>query len=126
VLGVGVHKNVQCVEKWDGADHSDFIFRNSDKQEHRQRVWLKARVQRRYKLGAFYNITIEMSEGTHRIDASPDGGYALICLYSKKVELKSFTVAACYKKLRELEGRLSRPTIVWAEELKDEYAQEDR
>jgi hypothetical protein len=124
VLGVGTHKNVRCVEKWDGGDSTDFIFRNGDGQEHRQRVWKKARYSMSFKLGAVYNIKIEMSTGTHKIDATPEGGYNLVSLYNGVSELKSYTISACYKKLKELGGRLSRPTIVWSEELKDNL--EDR
>jgi hypothetical protein len=60
-----------------------------------------------------------MSSGTHRIDATPEGGYALVALYNQKIEVKTPTIALCYKTLKDLGGRLSRPTIIWSQPVEE-------
>jgi hypothetical protein len=115
VMEPGRHDRCECIEIWDSGSSKDYIFRNSDNQEFKQRVYRDKHI---FKLEAFYTLVIKAGFGDVEVSTGADGNYRLInkqgtCLLSSR------KVGDLYAYARTNGLNIIYNSIVWSKEIVD-------
>ncbi len=116
VMEPGKHDRAECIEVWDSGSYKDYIFRNTDCQEFKQRVYKDKHI---YKLGSQYSLIIKAGFGDVEISNGADGSYRLLnkqgtCLLSSR------KVGELYSYARTNGLNIIYNSIVWSKELVDD------
>lgn len=109
VMDDGLQKDCVVIEMHKGGNYTDYIFRNKDKQEYKQRCW--GNYQGFYKLGATYDIIILTRVGDVRIEGA-EGRFSLVSIKDNTVQLTSKRIGDLYAYARNNKLKMTDRIIV--------------
>jgi hypothetical protein len=113
VMNAGIHV-ATVIEKWEGKDFTEFIFRSTDNLLHKERCFGRGRL--RYQMGSKYKFELTYGEdGDCRIEAA-GGIYRLLHLHSGSHIYEAPTMKDLYIYVKEHAFRLAYLKIKWSRE----------
>ena len=113
VMGAGCHE-ATAIERWQGFDFVEYIFRSSDNCLHKERCF--GRSHTRFALGRTYQFELEYGgDGNCRIEAAA-GGYRLLLTSSGAHLYEADNIAELYVYVKAHNFKLVYLKIKWSRE----------